>query len=95
MRAYRIRWKHKETKKEDVGPILMKEIELPGYIAKKVPMTREDAERFAAKANLNFKNAVHFGHPTHKWNPKMRPYLYDKRNYTDCRFVVETQQNIT
>lgn len=26
------------------------------------------------------QNAVHFGHPTHRWNPKMRPYLYDKRN---------------
>lgn len=26
------------------------------------------------------QNAVHFGHPTHKWNPKMKPYLYDKRH---------------
>jgi small subunit ribosomal protein S2 len=25
-------------------------------------------------------HAVHFGHPTAKWNPKMRPYLYGKRN---------------
>jgi len=25
-------------------------------------------------------HAVHFGHPTQKWNPKMRPYLYGKRN---------------
>ncbi len=25
-------------------------------------------------------NAVHFGHKTSKWNPKMTPYLYDKRN---------------
>jgi small subunit ribosomal protein S2 len=24
-------------------------------------------------------NAVHFGHPTHKWNPKMKPYLYGSR----------------
>jgi small subunit ribosomal protein S2 len=23
---------------------------------------------------------VHFGHPTRKWNPKMRPYIYTKRN---------------
>ncbi|MFH0820533.1 MAG: 30S ribosomal protein S2 [Candidatus Peregrinibacteria bacterium] len=22
------------------------------------------------------KSAVHFGHPKHRWNPKMRPYLY-------------------
>lgn len=26
------------------------------------------------------KSAVHFGHPTHKWNPKMKPYLYDQRH---------------
>lgn len=26
------------------------------------------------------KSAVHIGHPTHKWNPKMKPYLYGKRN---------------
>lgn len=25
------------------------------------------------------KNAVHFGHPTHRWNPKMAPYLYGKK----------------
>lgn len=23
---------------------------------------------------------VHFGHRTHKWNPKMKPYIYTKRN---------------
>ncbi len=26
------------------------------------------------------KSAVHFGHPTYKWNPKMKPYLYGKRH---------------
>ena len=26
------------------------------------------------------KNALHFGHSTHKWNPKMKPYLYGKRH---------------
>ncbi len=26
------------------------------------------------------EHAVHFGHPTHKWNPKMKPYLYGKRH---------------
>jgi small subunit ribosomal protein S2 len=24
-------------------------------------------------------NAVHFGHPTHKWNPKMKAYLFGNR----------------
>lgn len=23
---------------------------------------------------------VHFGHPTRRWNPKMRPYIFQKRN---------------
>ncbi|MBQ2712436.1 MAG: 30S ribosomal protein S2, partial [Clostridia bacterium] len=23
---------------------------------------------------------VHFGHPTKKWNPKMKPYIYAARN---------------
>ncbi|MBN1258978.1 30S ribosomal protein S2 [Candidatus Peregrinibacteria bacterium] len=26
------------------------------------------------------KHAVHFGHPTQKWNPKMKPYLYGSRH---------------
>ena len=25
------------------------------------------------------KNAVHFGHPTQKWNPKMKKYIYGKK----------------
>ena len=25
------------------------------------------------------ENAVHFGHRSNKWNPKMRPFIYDKR----------------
>lgn len=35
-------------------------------------------------SNISLKemveNAVHFGHPTHKWNPKMKPYLYGKKH---------------
>ena len=23
---------------------------------------------------------VHFGHPTHKWNPKMKKYIFTSRN---------------
>ena len=26
------------------------------------------------------QRAVHFGHPTQKWNPKMKPYIYGKRH---------------
>ena len=23
---------------------------------------------------------VHFGHQTHRWNPKMKPYIFGERN---------------
>ncbi len=26
------------------------------------------------------KSAVHFGHPTHRWNPKMKPYIFGERH---------------
>lgn len=26
------------------------------------------------------KNGVHFGHPTRRWNPKMKPYIYAKKH---------------
>jgi len=26
------------------------------------------------------KSAVHFGHPTSRWNPKMKPYIYGSRH---------------
>jgi len=26
------------------------------------------------------QNAVHFGHPTARWNPKMKPYIYGSRH---------------
>lgn len=46
---------------------------------------------------------AHFGHKTSQWNPKMRPYIFDKRSlvyiidiretlkgiYTACRFLTE------
>ena len=35
-------------------------------------------------ADLNLqdllKAGAHFGHQTHKWNPKMKPYVYGERN---------------
>lgn len=35
---------------------------------------------------------VHFGHPTKRWNPKMKPYIFTKRNgiyIVDLRFTTE------
>ena len=27
-----------------------------------------------------FDAGLHFGHQTKRWNPKMKPYIFDKRN---------------
>ena len=27
------------------------------------------------------ESGVHFGHRTHKWNPKMKPYIFTERNH--------------
>ena len=35
---------------------------------------------------------VHFGHQTHRWNPKMKPYIYGDRNgiyILDLRMTTE------
>lgn len=34
---------------------------------------------------------AHFGHQTHKWNPKMKPYVYGKRNGI---YVIDLQQTL-
>ncbi len=33
---------------------------------------------------------VHFGHRTSRWNPKMRPYIYGRRNLIHIIDVRET-----
>ena len=40
------------------------------------------------------KSAVHFGHPTHKWNPKMKPYLYGSRYGIHIFDLQKTAQNL-
>lgn len=39
-------------------------------------------------------NAVHFGHKTAKWNPKMAPYLFDKRNGVHIFDLNKTYQGL-
>jgi small subunit ribosomal protein S2 len=39
-------------------------------------------------------NAVHFGHKTTKWNPKMASYLYDKRNGVHIFDLNKTYQGL-
>lgn len=34
---------------------------------------------------------VHFGHPTRKWNPKMKPYIYGARNGI---YIIDLHQSI-
>ena len=40
------------------------------------------------------KNAVHFGHPTYRWNPKMRPYLFGERNGVHIFDLKQTVQHL-
>ncbi len=39
-------------------------------------------------------NAVHFGHKTSKWNPKMSPYLFTKRNGVHIFDLNKTYQGL-
>ena len=34
---------------------------------------------------------VHFGHQTHRWNPKMKPYLFGARNNIH---IIDLQQSV-
>jgi small subunit ribosomal protein S2 len=44
---------------------------------------------------LNLKEMLeagaHFGHQTHKWNPKMKPYVYGERNGI---YIIDLQQTV-
>lgn len=40
------------------------------------------------------KNAMHFGHATHKWNPKMKPYLYGKKQGIHIFDLKKTAQGL-
>ncbi len=37
---------------------------------------------------------THFGHPASRWNPKMEPYIYGRRNYIHIIDVKETVRGI-
>ena len=34
---------------------------------------------------------VHFGHQTKRWNPKMKPFIYDKRN---AIYIIDLGQTV-
>ncbi|MFH1012811.1 MAG: 30S ribosomal protein S2 [Candidatus Peregrinibacteria bacterium] len=40
------------------------------------------------------KSAVHFGHPKHRWNPKMRPYIYGLRHGVHVFDLKKTAQKL-
>ena len=44
----------------------------------------------ALKANEFLEAGVHFGHRTANWNPKMRPYIYGRRNLIHIIDIKET-----
>jgi len=49
-------------------------------------------------SDINVKNmlesGVHFGHRTSRWNPKMRPYIYGRRNTIHIIDIKETVRGI-
>ncbi len=48
--------------------------------------------------NINVKEmleaGVHFGHRTSRWNPKMRPYIYGRRNLIHIIDIKETVRGL-
>lgn len=47
------------------------------------------AKELELKAML--EAGAHFGHQTHKWNPKMKPYVYGERNGI---YIIDLQQTV-
>ena len=39
-----------------------------------------------------FDAGLHFGHQTKRWNPKMKPYIFDKRNGIH---IIDLTQTVT
>ncbi len=37
------------------------------------------------------ESGVHFGHRTHKWHPKMKPYIFTERNQIH---IIDLQQTV-
>src|SRR5262245_124442 len=37
---------------------------------------------------------VHYGHRTSRWNPKMRPYIYDRRNLIHIIDIKQTVRGL-
>ena len=56
--------------------------------------TKPTKETFMAK-ELSLQDMLeagaHFGHQTHKWNPKMKPYVYGERNGI---YIIDLQQTV-
>ena len=38
---------------------------------------------------------VHFGHQTNRWNPKMKKYIYGKRNGIYIIDLIKTQEKLS
>ena len=46
----------------------------------KLPYSRRHIMSDSLEIKDLLKAGAHFGHQTHKWNPKMKPYVYGERN---------------
>jgi len=78
----------KEEKKETREPKKIKEAK--GDLAKKAskPKIQEIDIQELLKAG------AHFGHQAHRWNPKMAPYIFTKRNNVHIIDLVKTAEKL-
>jgi small subunit ribosomal protein S2 len=40
------------------------------------------------------ESGAHFGHQTHRWNPKMKPYIFGRRNLIHIINLRETMRGL-
>jgi len=59
---------------------------------------RQNVQEIATVADIVVKDildaGVHFGHRTSRWNPKMRPYIYGRRNLIHIIDIKETVRGL-
>ena len=51
----------------------------------------ESARQFSSYLSELLEAGVHFGHQTRRWNPKMKPYIFGKRNGI---YIIDLQKSL-
>lgn len=59
---------------------------------------KEEVKKVAKKVEVNLKELLeagcHFGHQAQRWNPRMRPYIFDVRGGVHIFDLVKTKQGL-